>query len=64
MKGRARCTERVLAEVIYFTNVEHYNREKGTVYSEKAPVYEYRATRAFFADAQAVLAARGERRIL
>lgn len=38
---RARCTERVLAEVIYFTNVEHYNREKGTVYSEKAPVYEY-----------------------
>ncbi|SHM41957.1 Protein of unknown function [Ruminococcus flavefaciens] len=40
-KKRARCTERVVAEVIHFTDVSFYDREKDTTYSERAPVYEY-----------------------
>jgi hypothetical protein len=40
-RRRARCTERVVAEVIHFTDVSFYEREEDRTYYKTAPVYEY-----------------------
>ena len=40
-RKRARCTERVVAEVIHFTDVSFYERDEDRTYYKTAPVYEY-----------------------
>ncbi|MBQ6034408.1 MAG: DUF3592 domain-containing protein [Ruminococcus sp.] len=40
-RKRSRCTERVVAEVINFTDVAFYEREEDRTYYKTVPVYEY-----------------------
>ncbi len=41
IKRKSRCTERVLAEVVSYTDVRFYDNETNSYYNKRAPLYEY-----------------------